>query len=178
MAWIRKDRIWPTIVIVVLAGNVVLGLGLARIAVGDSHFAVEPDYYRKAVGWDSTMAQGSRNDSLGWRVIPSIGALPSRAPATLDLEIRDSTGGPLVDATVSVEAMAVAYANAVVRRDLSATAVPGHYAAPMTMSPPGLWEFRITAVRGAAHFTADLRLELSATDAATVVAERPGDAPR
>lgn len=178
MAWIRKDRIWPTIVIVILASNVVLITVLARVAVGDSHFAVEPDYYRKAVGWDSTMAQENRNDSLGWQVIPSIGPLQPQEPVMLDLEIHDRDGGPLTGATVSVEAMPVAYANQVVRRDLPTTAVPGHYAAPMTMAPAGLWELRVTAARGAARFTVNLRLELSATRAATVVTSRPGDAPR
>ncbi|MES2305539.1 MAG: FixH family protein [Gemmatimonadota bacterium] len=178
MAWIRKDRIWPTIVITVLGANVVLGIVLARVANSDSHFAVEPDYYRKAVGWDSTMAQGSRNHALGWQVIPHIGPVASRGTTPLELEIRDATGEPLVGATVSVDAMAVAYANDAEQRDLPATAQPGHYAAPVNMAHTGLWEYRVSAFRGTERFTANLRLDLSTTAAAQVVVSRPGDAPR
>ncbi|MEO5799203.1 MAG: FixH family protein [Gemmatimonadales bacterium] len=178
MTWIRKDRIWPTIVITVLTGTVVMGVVLGRVAIGDNHFAVEPDYYNKAVGWDSTMAQGKRNDSLGWQVIPRIGPIPPRGSVALELEIVDGRGEALTGARVSVEAMPIAYANRVVDRVLPPAELPGHYAAPVTMSPLGLWEFRVTATRADARFTANLRLELSAAHAATVVASRPGDALR
>ena len=34
----------------------------------DASFAVEPNYYAKALAWDQTMAQQARNEALGWSV--------------------------------------------------------------------------------------------------------------
>ena len=53
-----------TVLALTVAGN----LWVMRIANADPSFSVEPDYYRKAVDWDSTMAQRARNEALGWQL--------------------------------------------------------------------------------------------------------------
>lgn len=178
MALLRKDRIWPTLIAVALFGNVALGFFLIRVAKGDEHFAVEPDYYRKAVTWDSTMAQASRNTALGWQVTPRLGAIQPGQDATLVLDVRDAAGAAVSDAVVTIEAMPVAYADEVVRATMRPAGEAGRYGAAMAMSRTGLWELRIDVARGAERFTSNLRLEASAAGEATVITERPGDAPR
>ncbi|MEZ4456629.1 MAG: FixH family protein [Gemmatimonadales bacterium] len=59
-------------------------IGVLAITVGANGYmlyeanrgmaAVEPDYYQKAVDFDSTMAQARRNASLGWRVDAALDA--------------------------------------------------------------------------------------------------------
>jgi nitrogen fixation protein FixH len=177
MSPFSKERIWPTMIITALLGNIVLGVVLVRLAGGDRHFAVESNYYQKAVGWDSTMAQDGRNAALGWQMVPSLGALVAVATDTLTITLRTAGGEPVSGATVTLEAMPIAYAGEVRRAAMVATGEPGRYTAPGVFGRAGLWELRLTAVRGSDRFTDNLRLDASTTGVATVVTARPGDAP-
>lgn len=177
MALLRKDRIWPTLIATALLGNVALGFFLIRVAQGDEHFAVEPDYYQKAVAWDSTMAQATRNTALGWQLTPRLGAIQPGQEATLVLDVRDADGLAVAGAVITIEAMPVAYAGEVLRTVLLPGSEAGRYHAAMAMSRTGLWELRITVLRGTERFTGNLRLEASAAGEAKVITDRPGDAP-
>ena len=59
---------WPIGVTVILGATIAVNLWVMKIANSDPSFAIEPDYYRKAVHYDSTMAQQRLNASLGWGV--------------------------------------------------------------------------------------------------------------
>lgn len=171
---LRKDRIWPTIVVLLLGGNLALGVVLIRVANADPHFAVEPDYYRRAVAWDSTRAQAARNVALGWTWTPSLGAVRGdRVP--LMLAIAGPDGVPVDSALVTIEARAVAHANEAILDTLAAQG-GGWYGATLPIRRTGLWEFRVRAVRGDATATAELRLEARADGEATLVTDRPGAA--
>jgi nitrogen fixation protein FixH len=173
---IRKERIWPTIIISVLVLDVAVGFAMMRLASDDPHAAIESDYYRKAVTWDSTMAQVGRNAALGWTIQPSLGAITPRREAPLTLHLRDRSGAPVTDATILIEAVQVAHAGEIVHGTLTGAGDSG-YATSLPMTRPGLWELRVIATRGSDRFTADLRLNASTTGDAVVVTERPGDAP-
>ena len=173
-----RERIWPTMIITALLGNVVLGVVLVRVAGGDRHFAVESNYYQKAVSWDSTMAQDSRNVALGWVMTPSLGMVGTAGGDSLVVTLHTAAGEPVTEAMVTIEAMPIAYAADVRRATLAATGEPGRYAAPGVIGRAGLWELRLTAVRGNDRFTDNLRLDASTTAVAAVVTARPGDAPQ
>lgn len=173
-----KERIWPTMIVTALLGNVVLGVVLVRVAKGDRHFAVEANYYQKAVGWDATMAQDARSAALGWEMAPSLGALRADGTDSLLLTLQTAAHEPIAGAAVTLEAMPVAYAGEVRRVTLTATAEPGRYLAVGVIGRTGLWELRLAATRGDDRFTENLRIDASATSAATLVTARPGDAPR
>lgn len=174
--WIPKHRIWPTIIIAVLVIDVAVGFVLMRVANSDPHAAVEPDYYQKAVDWDSTMAQARRNAALGWQVKPALGAISAAHDANLELGIVDGTGAMVRGAVVEVEAVQVAHAEEVVRGQLAEGGDSSGYSARLPFGRPGLWEVRIVATRGSDRYTADLRLDASRTGMAAVVTARPGDA--
>ena len=173
---IPKRRIWPTIVIAVLVIDVVVGLVLIRVATSDPHAAIEADYYQKAVTWDSTLAQASRNSALGWTLDPTLGAISASHEAPFTLLLHDGTGAVVTGASILIEAMQVAHADDIVRAALLATP-NGGYGAALPIGRPGLWEVRIVATRGSDRFTADIRLDASTTGAARLVSIRPGDAP-
>jgi nitrogen fixation protein FixH len=174
---LRKDRLWPTIIVAVLVIDVAVGFAMMRLAADDPHAAIEPDYYHKAVIWDSTLAQADRNAALGWTLESSLGAITPRHDAPLMLRISDDSGQAVTGATLQVEAMQVAHADEVVHATLTAGA-DGGYVADLPMARPGLWELRVVATRGGDRFTADLRLDASTTGVAQAVLARPGDAPR
>lgn len=172
---IRKDRIWPTAIVTVLGLYVTFGIIAARIATHDPNFAVEPDYYRKAVMWDSSLAQSRRSDALHWRLVPTLGPVGKAAPATLALDVRDSNGAIVTGAHVSVEARQVAYAENVTTATLDERG-DGDYSARMSLDRPGLWEFRVVATRGVDRFATTLRMDASTTADARVIDDRPGEA--
>ena len=172
-----RERIWPTMIVTALLGNVLLGVVLVRLAGGDRHFAVESNYYQKAVHWDSTMAQAGRNTALGWVMVPSLGPVQAGGGDTLLVTLHTAAGEPVSDAMVTLEAMPVAFAGEVARATLLATGEPGQYAAVGVIHRVGLWELRFAAVRGSDRFTDNLRLDASTSGVATVVTARPGEAP-
>jgi nitrogen fixation protein FixH len=175
MSWrMPKDRIWPTIIIVALVVDVGVGVVMMRVATHDPNYGIEPDYYAKAVAWDSTTAQSHRNDVLGWQLTPELGPVAAGRAATLTMLLRDRTGVPVTGAHLSIEAIPVAHADEVIRSDLPA-APGGDYAAALPMERSGLWELRVVATRGEDHFTADIRLDVSESVAATMVSGRPWD---
>lgn len=171
----RKDRIWPTAIISVLVLYVAFGLIAARIATHDPNFAVEPDYYNKAVMWDSSLAQSHRSDALRWRLIPTLSPVGQSTPAILAFDVRDSSGEIVKGAHVSVEARQVAYAENVTSATLDERG-DGDYAAKLPLVRPGLWEFRVVATRGSDRFATTLRMDASTTTDARVVEDRPGEA--
>lgn len=169
-------RRWPTLITAALLGNLGLGVILIRVANADRHFAVEPDYYRKAVEWDSTRAQERRNVALGWQVAPDLGAVDGRTDPELAVVLSDASGAPIADAIVTMEAFQVAHAADRLTARLHAGDAPGRYLARVPMRRTGLWELRLAVSRGATRFTATVRLDADSAAAARVVRERPGEA--
>jgi nitrogen fixation protein FixH len=155
---VKPAVLWPLAVVGALVVTVGANIAILVLANDSDKAVVEPNYYEKAVAWDSTMAQGRRNDSLGW----SIGATltPSAGGARLEARLADRTGSPLTGATLRVEAIH----NVDAARRIEATlrdAGGGAYGADLPLRHVGLWELRFTAVRGGDRFTEDLRRDLS-----------------
>ena len=58
---------WPWLLATGLLGIVAVNVTMLFVANSDANGSVvEPDYYRKAVQWDSTMAHRAASDRLGW----------------------------------------------------------------------------------------------------------------
>lgn len=172
----RKDRVWPTLIVLALLGNVALGVTLMRVAADDPHFAVEPDYYRKAVAWDSAQALAAATAALGWHAEPVVGAVAGDAPVPVAVQLTDREGRPLEGAAVALEARAVAHAAEPLAAPLAPGAAPGRYEAMLPVARTGLWELRVQVVRGSDLAAFHLRVEARADGPAVVVADRPGAA--
>jgi nitrogen fixation protein FixH len=153
-----KLQPWPTAIVAVLVTQICFGIWMARVAGNDPNFAIEPDYYARAVNWDATMAQSRLDKALGWQATVGMTRAAGRT-ATLRLKLTDSTGTPIVTAdSVLVEALAVAHAGQIDRLRLVRDG--DGYIAPVSAANAGLWEVRVRAMRGTDVFTAKLRTEL------------------
>src|SRR4051812_9143310 len=102
---------WPISLAGVLATTVAANIWVAVIANDDPSFAIEPDYYRKAVEWDTALAQGRHNALLGWRLTPTMGAIASDGSALLSAQLTDSTGAAISGAVIRVAALHIARAS-------------------------------------------------------------------
>jgi nitrogen fixation protein FixH len=150
-------KLWPLAIVGVLVITVVANVAVLYEAGDRDAAAVEPDYYQKAVAWDSTLAQRTRDVALGWRLAAEFGA-PGRDGTPLTVRLTDARGEALADAAIRVEAIH----NAEGSRRLHAVLRPapdGAYAAPLPLAHRGLWELRFEVVRHGERFTATLRRE-------------------
>jgi nitrogen fixation protein FixH len=148
-------RLWPVAVVAVLAITVATNVAVLIAAHAPDAAVAEPDYYRKAVAHDSTLAERARSDALGWTAAARL--TPGADCETVDVAIA-APDGPIDGAQVDVECIHNLDPTHPLRLTLAATG-GGRYAA---LAPPmhnGLWELRITARRGAERFSTSLRTE-------------------
>lgn len=155
---IRNGRLWPWAIVLVLGLTVGGNLWVMRLAGSDPSFAIEPNYYRQAVNWDSTMAQATRNDALGWALTARLGAPLTGGHTEVVATLRDASGEPLTGATVRVAASHNARGAEILTAELT-DAGNGRYVATIPAARRGLWELRFEAERSGDEFTATIRAD-------------------
>ena len=157
----RRGWYWPVGLAALLVGSAGANIALVVITSRDASFAVEPDYYAKALAWDETMAQEARNEALGWSLALGVEPTGERGRMTVAARLTDRAGVPLEGARVAIEALHNARAN----RVLTATLEPRRpgYVTVMPLARPGLWEFRVRVTRGPDVFTATLMRDVPET---------------
>jgi nitrogen fixation protein FixH len=149
---------WPFLVALALMFTVGVNVVMLFAAKGDPNgTVVEPDYYRKAVEWDRTMARQSASDALRWSASATIGT-PTDAAREVRLVLRDSTGAAVRDADVRVTLIHNAEA-AKLTEGMLAAQPNGEYAASLPAPHAGRWEVRVTARRSEDRFLATLHAE-------------------
>ena len=148
---------WPIGVATILAATVVANIVVMRIASDDPAFAVEPDYYRKAVQFDSTMAQQRQNLSLGWGFDAAIDSIGDGRQTRLAVKLRDASASPLPGARVAVMARFNARANDTLSAVLTEEA-PGTYVTTLPIAHAGVWEVRVDATHGSQRFSTSARV--------------------
>ena len=154
----KKGWQWPVLVTLALGFTVGVNVVMLMASSSDPNgTVVEPDYYRKAVDWDRTMARQAASNALGWSATSSIGAANSAAREVRVL-LRDSAGTPVSDAGVSVTLIHNREASEPVLASLRALG-DGAYAGNAIAARAGLWEVRITARRGTERFEVTQRAE-------------------
>lgn len=146
---------WALAPFLILGGGLA-GLGvMTALAVDDPSFALERDYYRKAVELDARRAQEARNRELGWELY--VESVPDGADGELLVTLlggqRDIEGPKLLDdARITAEAFHNARAADI--RDIELEPVgEGKYRGQITKVRPGLWELRFTVERHGSVFT-------------------------
>lgn len=148
---------WPIAVTVILGATVAVNVWVAVIANDDPSFAVEHDYYRKAVEWDSTMAQARENARLGWRIEPRLGPIGRKDGSALSVTLTDGSGAPIRDAKIDVTAFFNARADSVLRAELRDSG--SSYDTRLPIRHAGAWELRFEVRRGRDRFTNTARID-------------------
>jgi nitrogen fixation protein FixH len=148
---------WMFVPVALLAASVI-GVGsLALMAARDPGFALEQNYYQRAVRWDRQQAEWAENARLGYHLTLTL--VPGPAGAELELHVSDHTGVALHGANVAIEAFANARSGD--RRRLTLVeASDGSYRAELRDARPGLWEFRCVVSHGAERYSESLRADV------------------
>lgn len=154
----RTGRLWPWAMAALLGVTVAGNIWVMRIAAADPSFAIEPDYYAKAVTWDSTRAQAARNGELGWTLTAELLPPDAQGRSRLTARLVDADGRAVGGASLRVEALHLARATEVVTAALE-PADGDTYAATIPAARRGLWELRFEAMRDQDRFTATLRTD-------------------
>jgi hypothetical protein len=144
---------WPLFLAGLLVAQVILGVVFFVIATSDSSFAVEEDYYQKALDWDEQRRRDETSQALGWSVVHELWRDPAPgSPTWIESRIDDAEGNPVSGATVSLVAFHNANAADVLELTLTESA-PGRYRATGPFRTAGRWELRLTARRDGDVFT-------------------------
>ena len=123
------------------------------LATSNPSYAVEEDYYRKAVEWDKRRAQDRRNAELGWQLSFDAAAPGSAGEhAQLSAILSDAGGFPVNGANITVEAFHNALADRILRGQFEPLG-DGRYRTSLPMRRSGVWELRFVAERGGDRFT-------------------------
>jgi hypothetical protein len=151
---VKPATLWPWIIGGALVLHVVVSLGVVFFATTDASYAIEEDYYQKAMDWDEKRAQDRTNDELGWSL--DFAAAPPAAPGghpTLEVRLTGADGEPLDGATIALETFHKARSEEIIHLVLVAADEAGLYTASPAMRHNGLWELRFTVDRDGEHFT-------------------------
>jgi nitrogen fixation protein FixH len=154
-------KLWPWVPGLLLAGLIGTQLMVLASVLEDPSFSTESDYYRKAVDWDTRMAEQRRSRALGWAARTSA-EMTGSAAAALEVRLVDAKGDVVRGA--QVRALAFHNARASEKKALQLAEVsPGVYRAALGRARPGLWEARLSATRGAEAYATTLRFEVQPT---------------
>ncbi len=150
-----------------LLGTMFVGLSsLAYIAIDDPNFALEPNYYDKAVHWDKSQAEARESQALGLKLALTAPLMISAGgKIKVELRVNDRGDAALSGAVVAVEAFPNAHADHVEQLSLRETS-PGVYAGELSRGLRGLWELRVVVSQGTRRYAEVLRCDVGKGDRA------------
>ncbi len=162
----RAGAIWAWVPLGLLV-CMFFGIGtLAYIAIDDPNFALEPDYYAKALHWDRAQAQLRENDTLGYELSLRQPLVMSPAGSVqVELALKDRAAAGISGASIEVAAFPNAFAGRVEHLQLREVE-PGVYRGELAHGMPGLWELRCVVSVGSARYARALRSDVHKRSAA------------
>jgi hypothetical protein len=162
----KQGSRWALVPVGLLASSVVGLSWMALVAVRDPNFALERDYYQKALHWDQTQAQAADNQRFAYQFSAPPGVtLDKGGHGTIQLKLNDRNGHPVSGARVVAEAFPNAFSDETSQLTFSEHE-PGVYSAQVKAGRAGLWELRLSMDNGPDHATAVVRCDLTPGGAA------------
>lgn len=149
---------WGWIVVVALAVHFTGMVVAIVVATSDKNFSVEPDYYRRAVAWDTEKALRQASAASGWK----LGIVPEPRAArngdrVVAVSLVDRGGRGIGGAVVELRFFHHAHSRErkVVELQLGSD---GTVLARLPMPHEGWWSFESRARRGDTEFVSSDRL--------------------
>jgi nitrogen fixation protein FixH len=145
--------IWPGLVLLLLGGQLVMGVVAVMLATADPAWRVVPHYHDRALEWDRVVAARSASERLGWtaEITPADSASVT-GQRQFGVTLLDIDGHPVRGASVSVELWHHARPDELLTVPCRATGIPGQYEGVARLTRKGLWQVEIRAERGEERF--------------------------
>jgi len=144
----NRGTFWIAFVIALLAGNAV-AMGVLLAESGDPSARVMPDYYRRAVAWDQSMADSQASADLGWAASARL------VGGELEVTIAGADGAPVDRAAVTAT---VRHRSVATGATVTLQGGAGRYTARIAAAQPGLYVVDLVATRGAERFVSSLTI--------------------
>lgn len=149
---IAPHILWPGMVVSLLGMSLVACALTVFFALSDPSFAVEKNYYEKALNWDEQAAQLHTNQSLGWTAAAHLsGILSPRGERTLTVTLTDASGQPIENATITADAFHPARSGD--RLNVTLVEKNATHTATDRFTRKGIWRIKGTARVGDTVFT-------------------------
>lgn len=148
MNFFKSGKQWPLMVVGILGVSfTVCGITIYA-AVSDASFALETDYYEKAVSWDETMEARRASDALGWSASYELSQADRHTGKRwLTVSIVDADGEPVELETVS--ALTFHHARRGEERETALRPIrAGVASGEIGLGADGLWQVRLRATSG------------------------------
>ncbi len=162
----QRFPVWALVPVALLAGSLTLIGVMVSIATSDPGFAVEANYYQKAVDWDAQRAQQAESSQLSWavqwRFEPDATSQRLEGRVRVVVEMMDRNGVAIENAQLQATAFANARAARVESLDFRET-TPGTYEASLELHRAGLWKFHLVARHDGHTFSDRIEPEFPST---------------
>lgn len=171
----RRAWLGPSVVAGIVIADLIGAGTLIVCSQRDPAFGVEPDYYAKALAWDSTRAALERSARLGWSATITDDGPAEGGARRVVLRLASGDGAPIRGASIGC----IAFHNARSTDRVSPafaerpTGAPGEYEAMLSAPRPGAWEFRIAASAGEGRFVRTMAVAIGGPAAAGASGEAP-----
>jgi len=152
--------VWPAFVVGILSVSLTVCAITVVAATSDPSYAVESDYYEKAISWDESARLRAESEALGWSAVVAV-TEPEAGARALEVRLCLADGSPADGA--AIRALAFHHARRGEAREIELEPVGGGgggvYRGALGPGRAGLWQVRLRAERGPDLFllTRDVR---------------------
>ena len=136
---------WPVGLTILFVCSASVVVYTALLGAGPGSRSIEPDYYQRAVDWDSERARLEAADRLGWTIDASVSPTPNAAGSRqVSVLVLDADDEPIEDALVEVVCFPQKRAHDRITARLPALS-GGQYQKRLDAMPTGgMWEIRVS----------------------------------
>lgn len=158
----RARWTWTFIIVGLLGSQLSIGVAAVILANQDSSQQIIPDYYKRSMAWDTSVATQQASDTLGWKATINVAEDADVTGArTITLVLTDRTGAPVTGATGSLQIYHHRKIADVIQAEWSELS-SGIYRATARLDQKGLWQFTVAMHRGdEEQFVTEQELELT-----------------
>ena len=139
----RAKYFWVSLVVLLLATQVVIGGFSLHLATTDPTVSVVPDYHQNALNWDQQQHIATAADRLGWTIdLKASDVADGQGQRAIEIAVQDRNGKNID--SLNLQAIAYHHAAASDLRRFSMNAVgDGNYLALAPMGRPGIWNLQV-----------------------------------
>ncbi len=143
--FIERGLHWPVMLVCMFLVSASFVIVTAILGAGSGSHMVEPDYYARAVNWDSERERLEAAERLGWDVrVSASGVLNPTGTRLVSVLLFDSEGNPIEEAIVQVICFANTQAHDRIEVELPYTSAGQYQTRIQGMHTDGFWEFRVS----------------------------------